>query len=360
MTEKYRTNLCINNKIISADSPTFFIADIAANHDGSLKRARELIFRASESGADAAKFQHFSARTIVSDTVFRSLGGGKSHQAGWSKSVFEVYQDASLDLDWTESLREACNDAGIIFFTSPYDLDLVDYIDSYVPAFKIGSGDITWLDIVRAIASKNKPYFLATGASELQEVVAAVDIATKINNQICLMQCNTNYTGDLSNFKYINLRVLCTYARLFPGILLGLSDHTPGYSTVLGAITLGATVIEKHFTDDQTRAGPDHRFSMNPESWGAMVLAARQLENALGGESKRVEANERDTVVLQRRAVCASKNLASGQAIRVGDLVALRPCPSDAISANSVNDIGGRVLKKHVKAGEYIKWDDLS
>ena len=137
--------LFIEDQIISENSPTYFVADIAANHDGNLERARNLIYRAAEAGADAAKFQHFNASTIVSDAEFKKLGTQLSHQAGWSKSVFDVYNEASVNMDWNEHLKEACDDAGIHFFTTPYDLDIVDQIDPLVPAFKIGSGDITWL-----------------------------------------------------------------------------------------------------------------------------------------------------------------------------------------------------------------------
>ena len=147
----------INNYEIGIDKPTFFIADIAANHDGDLERAKELIWLSAEAGADCAKFQHFDAETIVSDFGFKSLGSQLSHQGTWKKSVFETYKEASLNRDWTEELKSTCDEAGIVFMTSPYSLELVDYVDEYVTAYKIGSGDVTWLEIIRHIASKRKP-----------------------------------------------------------------------------------------------------------------------------------------------------------------------------------------------------------
>jgi len=158
MLMKPDRRLNINGKQIGCDDPTYFIADVAANHDGDLQRAIALIHLAAEAGADAAKFQHFKAETIVSDVGFRALGKQQSHQSKWKKSVFEVYQDATVDLGWTPHLKEACDKAGIAFFTSAYAPDLVDEVDPYVPAFKIGSGDITWLEIIEYIAKKNKPY----------------------------------------------------------------------------------------------------------------------------------------------------------------------------------------------------------
>lgn len=359
MSEMTRT-LNIAGRLIADNQPTYFIADIAANHDGDLERAKDLIYKAAEAGADAAKFQHFKAATIVSDKGFKALGSQQSHQSRWKKSVFEVYQDASVPLQWTITLKETCDKAGIAFFTSPYDKELVDHVDPYVPAFKIGSGDITWLEIIEHIASKQKPYIIATGASSMDEVQRAVDVGLKINSRLALLQCNTNYTANLENFKFIQLNVLHCYRAMFPGLVLGLSDHTLGHSSVLGAVSLGARMIEKHFTDDTEREGPDHGFSMSPVSWRDMVNATRELENALGTGIKRVEENERDTVVLQRRSLRASGDLPSGTKLGREHLIALRPCPTDAISPDKVEQILGRTLRQAVKGGESIKWNDLS
>src|SRR5437763_3630528 len=270
--------LKLGRQTVGLDHPSYFVADIAANHDGDLERAKLLIRLCAEAGANAAKFQNLRASKIVSDRGFRSLGGQLSHQSKWNKSVFEVYQDASLAWDWTPVLKRECDACGIDYFSSPYDLEAVDMLDPYVELFKIGSGDITWLEMLRKIASKSKPVLLATGASELADVTRAVEEITKINDQLVLMQCNTNYTGSRENFRHIHLRVLETYHSMFPNVVLGLSDHTPGHATVLGAVTLGARVIEKHFTDDNQRRGPDHQFSMMPDAWRDMVEHTRELE----------------------------------------------------------------------------------
>ncbi len=142
--------------------PTYFIADISANHDGDLERAKMLIHLAKEAGADAAKFQNFQAPKIVSDYGFKAMQGQLSHQAGWKKSVFEVYSDASIPFDWTPILKEECDRAGIDYFSSPYDFDAVDYLDPFVPAHKIGSGDVDWLEMLLHIARKGKPVILST------------------------------------------------------------------------------------------------------------------------------------------------------------------------------------------------------
>lgn len=349
----------INGKMIGRDHPVYFIADIAANHDGDLERAKDLICLAAEAGADAAKFQHFKAESIVSDRGFKNLGGQQSHQASWKKSVFEVYKDASVSLGWTGTLKETCDKSGIAFFTSPYAADLVDHIDPYVPAYKIGSGDITWIEMIEYIASKQKPYIMAAGASTLDDVHRAVSAGLAINPKLCLMQCNTNYTASLENFKYIQLNALQTFRAMYPDLILGLSDHTPGHATVLGAVTLGARMIEKHFTDNVKRVGPDHAFSMAPKSWREMVDRTRELENALGTGIKQVEENERETVVLQRRAVCARSDLAVDTVLTQEHLTVLRPCPADGLPPYCLNLLIGKRIRRNISAGEHLRWIDL-
>jgi len=349
----------IQGRKIGDNYPTYFIADIAANHDGDLERAKNLIYLAAEAGADAAKFQHFQAATIVSDQGFRSLKTQQSHQSKWKDSVFDVYKSASVNLDWTETLKETCKKAGIPFFTTPYALDLVDYMDAYVPAYKIGSGDITWLEMIERVASKNKPFFLATGAATTDEVQRAVCAALAINPQFALMQCNTNYTASLENFKYIQLNVLKTYRAMYPNMVLGLSDHTPGHSTVLGAVALGARIVEKHLTDDVNRVGPDHAFSMDPRTWREMVYSTRELESALGNGVKKVEDNEKETIVVQRRSLRAIAALSKSQVINAGDFVALRPCPANALTPVEIQAIVGRTLRRDIPAGDYLRAADL-
>jgi sialic acid synthase SpsE len=349
----------IQGKKIGHDFPTYFIADIAANHDGNLDRAKNLIYLAAEAGADAAKFQHFKAETIVSDIGFKTMGGQQSHQANWEKSVFEVYKDASVSLDWTATLKETCDKVGIAFFTSPYSMDIVDYIDSYVPAYKIGSGDITWIEMVEHIASKQKTYIMASGASTIDDVLRAVHAGLAINPMLCLMQCNTNYTASLENFKFIHLNVLKVYRQMFPDMVLGLSDHTPGLATVLGAVTIGARMIEKHFTDDTSRNGPDHKFSMNPKSWINMVERTRELENALGCGIKQVEDNEKETVVIQRRAIRAVMDLTMGTVLTRDHLTVLRPCPADGLPPYLLEELIGKQVRQNIKVGEHLRWTSL-
>jgi sialic acid synthase SpsE len=342
----------IGNQQVGPGKPLYFIADIAANHDGDIQRAFKLIELAKEAGADAAKFQNFKARTIVSRKGFDNMKGQLSHQASWKKSVYEVYEDASVSYDWTQKLKEKCVEVGIEYFTSPYDFESVDHVDPYVEVYKIGSGDITWLDIIAYIARKKKPVLLASGASDMNDVVRAMNTLESYTSDIVLMQCNTNYTASRENFKYINLNVLKTFRARFPQTILGLSDHTHGHATVLGAIALGALVFEKHFTDDNGREGPDHKFAMNPRTWREMVDASNELYLALGDGIKRIEGNEIQTSSIQRRGVRFNADLPKGHVIQPSDLFPLRPYAANGLQPYEMQYVIGRKLKKNVTADD--------
>lgn len=350
------STLKLGKKLVGLEQPTYFVADISANHDGDSERAKQLIQLCAEAGADAAKFQNFRAAKIVSDRGFQTLGRQLSHQSRWKKSVFQVYQDASLPWEWTPILKQECRACGIEYFSAPYDLEAVDMLDPHVNLFKIGSGEITWPEMLRKVAGKQKPVLLATGASDIDEVKRAVEEILRINPQLVLMQCNTNYTASRENFRAINLKVLEAFHALFPSLVLGLSDHTPGHATVLGAVALGARVIEKHFTDDPQREGPDHPFSMTPQAWREMVDRTRELQAALGSAVKRVEDNEQDTVVVQRRCLRAAADLSAGTILQVGMLEALRPAPQDAVMPFELSTVVGRRLTHDLPRGEYLKW----
>jgi len=352
-------NFNIGNTQISANSKTYFIADIAANHNGDIEKAKDLIYMAKEAGADAAKFQHFKAKTIVSDYGFKNLGSKASHQKNWNKSVYDVYKDAEVPLKWTEILYDTCKKANIEFFTSPYDINEIDLIDKFIPAYKIGSGDITFHQIIRKMAQYQKPILLATGASNIEDVIQSMQEIESINKQIVLMQCNTNYTAKEENFQYIQLNVLKSYAQMFPNAILGLSDHTIGHSTVLGAVALGAKVIEKHFTDNNNQEGPDHKFSMNPTTWKEMVDRTRELEYALGGSIKRIEDNEKETSVLQRRSLRASRDIKKGEVLNSNMIDILRPAPVDSILPFEIDKIIGKEVTTDIIHGSNFNWSNL-
>ena len=353
---RYAHDFAIGDRRIGLGEPTYFIADIASSHDGELSRAKELIWLAKEAGADCAKFQHFLAKDIVSDEGFRSLGGQMAHQAEWKESVYDIFEKYQTPRDWTDTLVEECKKADIDFMTTPYDMEAIELVDPVLKAYKIGSGDIGWSQFIEEVCSRNKPVFLATGAADMEDVERAVEAALGATRELCLMQCNT---GSLENFANVNLNVLRSFAVKYPGMPLGLSDHTPGHAVVLGAVTLGACAVEKHFTDDNNRDGPDHPFSMNPQSWRDMVDRTRELELALGDGTKRIEANEIDSSVVQRRSLRAARDLTEGHVLTEADLEALRPRPDGSVEPFELELVIGQPVTASLKKGDALMWEQV-
>jgi len=349
----------IGKHIIGQNQPIYFIADIAANHDGSLERAKMLIRLAREAGADAAKFQNFRAPKIVSEYGFSHIDGQLSHQASWEKSVFQVYSEASIPFEWTPILKQACDEVGIDFFSAPYDFEAIDMLDQYVEMYKAGSGEIDWIEALERMASKGKPFFVATGASDIGEVQRAVHAILKINPQLVLMQCNTNYTASPANYDHLHLNVLRTYAAMFPDVILGLSDHTHALAPVLAAVTLGARVIERHFTDSNERQGPDHKFAMNPQNWAHMVEETRLLERCLGSSDKFVAGNELETAMIQRRCLRAAREIKTGEIFTRQMIDVLRPATPGAIRPHEINAVIGTRAINDLPKGKELRWTDL-
>ena len=349
----------ILEKTIGLDHPTYFIADIAANHDGDLERAKLLIRLAKEAGADAAKFQNFRAPKIVSDYGFKAMGGQVSHQAEGTKSVYEVYDGASIPFEWTPILKEECDKVGIHYFSSPYDDDAIDMLDPYVPAYKAGSGLISWPEAIVRMAQKGKPVLLSTGACKMGEVINAMEKVMAVTDQIVLFQCNTNYTASPDNYDHLHLNVLKTYAAMYPDVVLGLSDHTHSPAPVVGAVAMGARVIERHFTDSNDREGPDHKFALNPATWADMVDQVRILERAFGSPMKRVADNEKDTYVVQRRCLRAAREIKAGEVFTREMIEILRPATPGALMSWDLDQMIGMKARVDLPFGKDLRWTDL-
>lgn len=348
----------IGNREIGSNFPTYFIADLASNHGGSLEIAKELVREAADAGADAAKFQHFKAETLVSADGFETLGTIESHQQSWTDSVYETYRKMEVPDEWTQELANECRIHGIDFLTAPYHIDGIDDLDQFLPAYKVGSGDLTFHQSIMKMAAKGKPILIATGASTLAEIEEIIDKVSKVNSQIVLMQCNTNYTGELENSNFANLEVLKQFSEHFPNVILGLSDHTVDDLTTLAAVTLGAKVIEKHFKGKNSPSNPDLKFSLNAQDWSQMVSKVRRLEMALGDGVKKIEPNEGNTRILQRRCIRYAKSFGAGHVLSDKDFVFLRPAPIHSLPPSVAAEIVGKKLLRDVKFQESVLAED--
>lgn len=345
----------IGKRWVGEKEPAYIIAEIGSNFDASIKRAKMLVDFAKDCGADAVKFQCFTADKIVSKEGFKKLKIG--FQAGWEKSVYEVYKSAELPREWIEELLNYTSKKGLHFLSSPYDKEAVDILDEAgVPAFKIGSGDITWLEMLKYTARKGKPIILSTGASTIAEIdVALKAIKSEGNTDIILLQCVTNYS---SHFESANIRAMKAMGESFD-VLVGYSDHTPGIIVPLGAVSLGACVIEKHFTDDKNRTGPDHPFAMDVKEFKEMVDSIRTLEKALGSPVKDLYEEEKEAVILQRRCLRAAKDIPKGSKITEDLIEVLRPLAKDALDPKYKEIILRREVKVNMKKGDPFTWEKI-
>lgn len=345
--------------MIGANHPTYVIAEVGSNFDGSLRRAKKLADIAKKTGADCYKIQNFLAHRIVSETGFKNLK--ISFQAKWPKSVVEVYKAAEFPREWLGELSDHCRKIGIDFMSAPYDREAVDALEkAKVFAYKIGSGEIDNLPLLSYIGKKHKPVILACGASTLGEIKNAVYAIEKTGNKkIVILQCITNYPSPI---EHANLRVLKTLRDSFP-YPVGYSDHTvgaagggndplDGITIPLAAVAMGARVIEKHFTDDRERNGPDHQFAVEPKEFEMLIKGIRAVESALGSSIKKVTSAEKETYVIQRRGIYARMDIAKSEEFKEEALEFLRPALG--LRPARIADIIGKKARRNIKAGEPI------
>lgn len=350
----FNKEIKIGNKWIGEMYPTYFIAEIGANFDGDIDKAKRLIDAAKEAGADCAKFQTFSTPKIVSEGGFSRMQLKGVH-GSWGKTVSEVFKEVEFPVAWHHEIAEYCKTIGIHFSTSPYYKEAVDLcIELDVPFIKIGSGDITWLEMLDYIARKGKPVMLATGDATMSEIDEAVrTIEATGNKDLVLMQCITNYPSKIDS---ANVNVLKTYQSAFD-VLTGYSDHAPGHVVALASAVIGGRVIEKHFTLNKKDKGPDHPHSMEPQEFKFMVDSIREVERAMGSTRKEVVAEEGETVFVQRRCLYAKNNLKKGQIVSTDDIDVLRPALGIPPKFKSI--IVGKECKEDIAEGQPLFWENF-
>ena len=344
----------IGSRIIGNNYPSYIIAEIGANFDGSIEKAKELCLVAKQAGADCAKFQTFKSEKIVSHIGFSKMKLKGVHGT-WDKPISEIFKEVEFPREWHHDLKKYCEDISIDFSTSPYDFEAVDLCETLdLPYIKIGSGEITWLEMIDYVARKNKPIILSTGDATMAEVDDAVKtIINTGNKDLILLQCITNYPSKIES---ANINVLKTYQTAF-NVLTGYSDHSPGDLVILGSIALGGCVVEKHFTLNKNDKGPDHPHSLNPKEFSEMVTNIRLMEKALGSSRKDVVEEEQETVFVQRRGLYAIKEIKKGNIITEKCINVLRPALG--ILPKYKHLIVGRRASSNIKKGEPIYWKDI-
>ena len=268
----------IGNLEINSDSKIFIIAELSANHNGSLDTALETIRAAKRAGADCIKLQTYTAETITIDSKKDDFLIKGTIWEG--RNLHELYQEAYTPWEWHQALFEEAKNQGLICFSSPFDTTAVDFLESLnVPAYKIASFEITDIPLIEYVASKGKPIILSTGIAEIEDIELAIDACKRMgNHDIALLKCTSSYPAPIEEANMIMVQDLATRF----GVISGLSDHTMGATVPVVATCFGAKIIEKHFILDREIGGPDASFSMNEEEFTAMVKAIREAEKAIG------------------------------------------------------------------------------
>lgn len=345
----------IGSKEIGVGKPVFIIAEIGSNFDKSLDRAKELITAAKEAGADAVKFQSFTAEGLFNRT--RPIEGSTlTDLKGWeTHPAYKVIDELTLPEAWHLELKDFAEAEGIIFLSAPFEPSRARLLDSLgVDAIKIASGDITNIPLIRLVASFGRPIILSTGASYLGEVEKALEVISEAGNQkIVLLHCVSLYPPE---FSELNIRAMVSMGRVF-NLPVGLSDHTPGFVAPLGAVALGASVIEKHITFDTSLPGPDHAYAMTVDNFKEMVEAIRILEISLGDGIKRPTENELGERIGARRSVYAATEIEAGVVLTDDMLKVVRH--AYGIEPKKLEFLVGMRAKRTIKADSLIDWGDI-
>lgn len=305
-------------------SRTFIIAEAGVNHNGSLTIAQQMISVAADAGADAIKFQTFQAEHMVSGNAPKAVYQEKTGVTG--ETQFEMIKKLELDAAVHRQLISCCEERGIRFLSSPFDLASIDLLyELGLDIFKIPSGEITNLPYLRKIGALRKKIIFSTGMADLGEIKAALDVLTDAGTkigEITLLHCTTAYPVP---FEEVNLRAMVTIGAEFPRVKIGYSDHTPGIEIPIAAVAMGASVIEKHFTLDRNLEGPDHQASLEPDELKAMVFAIRNIEKTFGDGIKRPSPAELKNRAVVRKSIVAACEIPRGELFTAENLAVKRP-----------------------------------
>ena len=300
------------------------IAEAGVNHNGSIELAKQLVDKAVEAGADYIKFQTFKATNLVTKSA-KQADYQKKNTCGGDDSQYQMLKKLELTQEEHFELIEYCNLKGIRFFSTAFDFDSIDFLDSlHLNLWKIPSGEITNFPYIKRIAQKQGDVILSTGMSTSEDIQNAVDVLLKwgkTKTQITILHCNTEYPTP---FEDVNLLAMQSIAQQF-GTKVGYSDHTQGIEVPIAAVALGATVIEKHFTLDRNMPGPDHKASLEPDELKTMVSAIRNIEKALGSSEKKVTDSERKNIAVARKSIVAAKDIKKGEPLTEKNITVKRP-----------------------------------
>lgn len=342
----------IKNKSIGPKEPCFVIAEAGVNHNGRLDLALKLVDAAKKAGADAVKFQTFTAEAVA--TKYVPMVGYQKENVAQSQNQLTLLKKLELPFEDFIKIKKYCDKKKIIFLSTPHTPDAVDFLDGLVPVYKIGSSDLNNIPFLKKVAKKKKLIILSTSMSTMLEVKESVKaIKKQANNKIVILHCTNMYPCP---FSQVNLRAMLTIKKEL-NLPVGYSDHTLGITVPIMATALGACVIEKHFTLSRKMSGPDHAASLEPLELKQMVKAIREAELALGTGVKKPTKTEKEYQKVDRKSIITKSTIKNGVKITEDMLCIKRP--GSGIEPKFLNKVIGKKVKRNLKKDYLVKWSDL-
>jgi sialic acid synthase len=348
-----KRTLRIDGTEIADSSDCYIVAEVGHNHQGSVEKCKELFRVAKECGVDAVKLQKRDNRALYTRAMYEKPYDNENSFG----ATYGEHREA-LEFDWNEyvELRNYSREIGLTLFATAFDLPSADFLARLdVPAFKIASGDLKTLPLLRHIAGFGKPMLLSTGGATMDDIERAHDTIMPINPQLCLLQCTAAYPAAPEE---LNLNVITTLRRRFPGLVIGLSDHENGIAMALAAYVLGARVVEKHFTLNHTWKGTDHAFSLEPIGLRKLVRDLRRTRSALGTGVKCPLPSEQEPLLKMGKKLVARRPLPAGHVLTADD-VAMKS-PGDGLAPHHFDQLLGRTLLKALDQDDNISLEILA
>ncbi len=340
----------INGRKIGEGYPVFIIAELSANHLQSYDNAVKLVHEAKKAGADAVKLQTYTPDTITidCDNEYFQIKQGTIWDG---TTLYKLYEKAYTPWEWQPKLKKIAEEEGLILFSSPFDNTAVDFLEEInVPAYKIASFEITDIPFIEYIASKGKPIIISTGIATLSDIEEALDACERMgNNEVALLKCTSAYPSPLED---INLKVIPNMKDTFRRVV-GLSDHTLGHTVPLGAVALGAKIVEKHFTLSRADGGPDSKFSMEPDEFKEMVNRIRDLEKALGEVTYKLTEKQKKSKE-HSRSLFVVKDMKKGDIFTEENVKSIRP--GFGLETKHIGEILGKRARCDIKKGTPMSW----
>lgn len=330
----------------------FVIAEAGVNHNGNIDIAKKLVDAAILAGADAIKFQTFKAENLVTKNAPKAKYQ-KSNTGGGNQ--YNMLKKLELSMGKHIILKDYCEKRGIMFISTPFDFESVDLLEKIdIPLYKVSSGDLTNIPLLKYISKLNKPMIISTGMANLGEVEEVVEAVKESgNSKIILLHCTSNYPTD---YEDVNLNAMITLKNAFK-LPIGYSDHTKGIEVSMAAVAMGAEVIEKHFTLDKSMEGPDHKASLNPIELKEMISSIRNIERALGDGTKKCNKSEESTRKVARKSIVAKNDIRRGQTVSYDNITFKRP--GDGLSPAFVDEIVGKKAVNDISSDEFITFNNV-